>query len=249
MAKNTKYKTIIINGIVYNFVHIKKNINSFIMKVRNGQILVSTPFIYDEALLQEFIRKRIVKKTQHLENRYDLFSFQEGKEMIYLFGQKLGINKGLNYIREAERQKIHLVIQDEFKATTLLEQCKQNIRLQIKAPLNVSDGKVLKNLYKKFITRYYDLYLNEMNQIANKYEVKIKKMYFRDLSGAWGLCKSAIGEIVLSKSLIHYPYVIQHYVMVHEAAHLVEANHTKKFWKVVEKQCSNYQFLRRKLRW
>ena len=249
MNKKEKPKTIIVNGTVYKFIHIKKNINSFIMKVRNGQILVSTPFNYDAALLEQFISKRIVKKANHLENRYDTYTFQKNNVKIYLFGQKLDHENGINYIQERERKKIYLRIVNEYDAQTLLEQCEQDISLTIKVPVKTSDENIIKILYKRFLEKYYNLYLNEMNFIAKKYGVKIKKMHFRNLLGAWGLCKSVIGEIVLSKNLIHYPYVIQHYVMVHEIAHLVEPNHTKRFWKVVEQQCPNYQILRRKLRW
>ena len=184
MNKKEKPKTIIVNGTVYRFIHIKKNINSFIMKVRNGQILVSTPFNYDTALLEQFIAKRIVKKANHLENRYDTYTFQKNNAKIYLFGQKLDHENGINYIEERERKKIYLRIVNEYDAQTLLEQCEQDISLTIKVPVKASDENIIKILYKRFLEKYYNLYLNEMNFIAKKYGVKIEKMYFRNLLGA-----------------------------------------------------------------
>lgn len=48
----------------------------------------------------------------------------------------------------------------------------------------------------------------------------------------WGLC-SEEGVIRLSWRLVHVAPVLADYVVAHEVAHLVELNHSRRFWSVV----------------
>jgi hypothetical protein len=49
----------------------------------------------------------------------------------------------------------------------------------------------------------------------------------------WGVCMED-GRLRLSWRLVHLEPALADYVVAHEAAHLVELNHSKRFWKVVE---------------
>lgn len=49
----------------------------------------------------------------------------------------------------------------------------------------------------------------------------------------WGVC-TRDGRIRLSWRLVHLPPALADYVVAHEVAHLVELNHSARFWKVVE---------------
>jgi predicted metal-dependent hydrolase len=50
----------------------------------------------------------------------------------------------------------------------------------------------------------------------------------------WGSCNRK-GEIRLNWRLIHLPPRLAQYVVAHEVAHLVELNHSPRFWALVEK--------------
>lgn len=56
----------------------------------------------------------------------------------------------------------------------------------------------------------------------------------------FGSCSSR-GTLCFSLNLMQYPGVAIDYVVVHELAHLVELNHSKKFWSVVEKYIPDYK--------
>jgi predicted metal-dependent hydrolase len=49
----------------------------------------------------------------------------------------------------------------------------------------------------------------------------------------WGSCSTTTGDIRVSRALIDCPPWVLDYVLVHELAHLVEANHSPAFWAVV----------------
>ena len=63
----------------------------------------------------------------------------------------------------------------------------------------------------------------------------------------WGSCNEKTG-IRLSWRLIHAPQRLIDYVVVHELAHLVEMNHSARFWSVVERLYPEYRGARDELK-
>ena len=57
---------------------------------------------------------------------------------------------------------------------------------------------------------------------------------FRDTRSRWGSC-SAAGRLSFSWRLAMAPPEVQAYLAAHEAAHLVEMNHSPRFWALVER--------------
>jgi predicted metal-dependent hydrolase len=66
--------------------------------------------------------------------------------------------------------------------------------------------------------------------------VKIRRVSVRDQSSRWGSCSST-GVLSYSWRLILAPPFVLDYLAVHEVAHLVEMNHSRRFWRVVERVC------------
>jgi len=63
----------------------------------------------------------------------------------------------------------------------------------------------------------------------------------------WGSC-SRLSGIRLHWRLIHLDPVLADYVVAHEVAHLVEMNHSPRFWSLVEAIYPNWRAARRQLR-
>lgn len=49
----------------------------------------------------------------------------------------------------------------------------------------------------------------------------------------WGSCTPATGRVRISSQVAHFPTWVVEYVIVHELAHLLVANHSPAFWKLV----------------
>lgn len=62
----------------------------------------------------------------------------------------------------------------------------------------------------------------------------------------WGVCTQD-GRIRLSWRLVHVPPALSDYVVAHEVAHLVELNHSARFWKVVETLYPDFRAARHSL--
>jgi hypothetical protein len=63
----------------------------------------------------------------------------------------------------------------------------------------------------------------------------------------WGSC-AANGRIRLAWRLVHLAPRLADYVISHEVAHLVEPNHSRRFWTVVESMYPDFRDARRELR-
>lgn len=64
--------------------------------------------------------------------------------------------------------------------------------------------------------------------------------------GEWGSCNHK-GEILLNWRLVQLPPQLADYVVAHEVAHLVELNHSARFWAVVETLFPGHAAARRAL--
>ena len=62
----------------------------------------------------------------------------------------------------------------------------------------------------------------------------------------WGSC-NARGEIRLNWRLVQLPPTLAEYVVAHEVAHLIELNHSPRFWALVEQLMPGHVALRREL--
>lgn len=67
-----------------------------------------------------------------------------------------------------------------------------------------------------------------------------------DARSEWGSC-NARGEIRLNWRLVQLPPPLAEYVVAHEVAHIVELNHSARFWNVVESLLPGHAALRRQL--
>lgn len=70
--------------------------------------------------------------------------------------------------------------------------------------------------------------------------VRIKRVAVRDQSSRWGSC-STTGVLSFSWRLILAPRAVLYYLAAHEVAHLVEMNHSPRFWKVVRQLCPEHE--------
>jgi hypothetical protein len=71
---------------------------------------------------------------------------------------------------------------------------------------------------------------------AQKLGVALRRVSIRDQSSRWGSC-STTGVLSYSWRLILAPPFVLDYLAAHEVAHLVEMNHSPRFWRTVLRLC------------
>lgn len=80
--------------------------------------------------------------------------------------------------------------------------------------------------------------VEEMN--AQTFRQPIRSVNLKYNHSNWGSC-SRSGNVNLSTRLLFAPRAVQDYVILHELAHLIEMNHSDRFWALVERHMPNYQ--------
>ena len=79
--------------------------------------------------------------------------------------------------------------------------------------------------------------IEELNTLH--FQKDIKKVFLKYNQSNWGSC-SQKGNINISTRMLFAPQEVFDYICVHELAHLIEQNHSDKFWALVEKAMPNY---------
>lgn len=67
-----------------------------------------------------------------------------------------------------------------------------------------------------------------------------KSITLRDTTSRWGSCSTA-GALNFSWRIVLAPPDVLDYLAAHEVAHLVEMNHSDRFWAQVKKTCPGYE--------
>lgn len=70
--------------------------------------------------------------------------------------------------------------------------------------------------------------------------VRVRRVSVRDQASRWGSC-STTGVLSFSWRLILAPSLVLNYLAAHEVAHLVEMNHSVKFWRLVQRLCPDHE--------
>ena len=77
-------------------------------------------------------------------------------------------------------------------------------------------------------------------RFARDLGLAVRRVSVRDQSSRWGSC-STTGMLSFSWRLILAPSHVLEYLAAHEVAHLVEMNHSAKFWRLVQRICPDHE--------
>ena len=86
--------------------------------------------------------------------------------------------------------------------------------------------------------------------IFNKFKENIKSpiLKIRDMKTRWGVYNRLKHTITLNARLIEFDIEKIDYVIIHELSHILHFNHSKSFWNLVSKYCSNYKEIRKEMK-
>ena len=78
------------------------------------------------------------------------------------------------------------------------------------------------------------------DRYAKTLNVEPSSVTVKDYKSRWGSCSTS-GDITYNWRIIIAPHRIVDYVVIHELCHLVEHNHSDKYWKQVESLVPDYR--------
>lgn len=105
------------------------------------------------------------------------------------------------------------------------------------AQAGVRAGAFLKALARERLVAASDRYAAMIGR-------RVARVTLRDTRSRWGSC-AADGALMYSWRLVMAPPAVLDYVAAHEVAHMVEMNHSDRFWAVVERLYPGWQVQRK----
>ncbi len=103
-----------------------------------------------------------------------------------------------------------------------------------------------KDEYMKHREKALEIAVARVEYYKRIYDFVYNKINIKNQKTRWGSC-SKKGNLNLNYKIIFLPEAIRDYIIVHEICHLLEFNHTKRFWNLVQKGCPDYKDIKRKL--
>ena len=86
-----------------------------------------------------------------------------------------------------------------------------------------------------------------LEHFADRLDLAVPKLSLSSAHTRWGSC-SRHGGIRVNWRLIHLPAHLGDYVVAHEVAHLLEMNHSERFWRVVSSLYPEWKAARTELK-
>lgn len=183
-----------------------------------GELIVRAPKYVSNKYINEFIESKRVWIAKHKARVQE----QESYEKVYQDGEVFMI-LGDEYILKIQDNSRKIFISDK----------------SILFPRKYLDNskKHMMDFYKS-ITR--DYIINRANHLGHSLKLHAKNYRITSAEKRWGSCTSH-GTINFSYRLIMAePFAID-YVIIHELMHLVHMDHSKKFYKILEKSYPDYK--------
>jgi predicted metal-dependent hydrolase len=211
------------------FTNKAKNKNTYARLKEDKSISVSAPYhvkVNDIYPLLDRLIDKIEKKIDLELVKKDHF---DDLDTIYYLGQAYKINvintKGNEFIK----------LDNSF-----------NIYLK-----NINDKEKLNFLIKKFYLGQAEILLKQrfFNLLENFKHIEfIPILKIKRMTSKYGCCYYKRKEVVLSSLLMFYDIDCIDYVIIHELAHFIQPNHSKKFYYLIEQYIPNYKEYEKRLK-
>ncbi len=75
---------------------------------------------------------------------------------------------------------------------------------------------------------------------ADRLGVTVQQVTIRDQASRWGSCSTS-GALSFSWRLVLAPRYVLDYLAAHECAHMIEMNHSPRFWRLLNRICPNLE--------
>ena len=214
-------RVIIVDDLIVTIKYRRKMKNIYLKVEKNADVVVSapprTPNYIIKKLVQENIDEIKLRRTNILKNGHTVKNYVTG-EKHYVFGKELTLE-----VRLGDRNKVTL--------------SNDKLILSVKDKYQDREQIVTRELRKVVYNKCLE-FLNKYEKLMNVHveQLRIKKMKTR-----WGTCNIEAKRIWINYELVKYPVECLEHTIVHELTHLLETNHTPRFYTLLGKYYPNYR--------
>ena len=113
---------------------------------------------------------------------------------------------------------------------------------------SVLNPEAVHDILKRFLIRKAEtVFPQRLAELAETYGFSYRDVSVRFQRGRWGSCSGRRNISLNAQMLFLSPEEVR-YVMIHELCHTRQMNHSREFWREVEKCCPDFQRIRAELR-
>ncbi len=217
--------------ILYDLTRKKvKNINLRVKE--DGSVCVSAPNRVPLKFLDDFVKSRY----DFIVSARERFSNAEQKKITQEYSNSLSSGDKVSFIGKK------LVISVEYGEDEVFAEDERLVVRTFDTQNQDYIRKLLKNyFYNSTVTLFKALNDEISGLFYEKYGIKSVPIKIRKMKSRWGSCHVTDGFIVMNERLIHYPIEAAKYVFIHEYAHFIYADHSKRFYSVVAEFMPDYK--------
>lgn len=207
------------------------------------------------------IRASITKDGVNIRIPRHLSSYQKEKEIENL------IEWGRKKIEEKEHLgalKKFYTNESYIRTSSKIYRLQIEIRDSQKNFAKIKDNIIIFKIVKKYSQKEQQAYISkqlrkllakahekELQTLVHKlndhyFKKSLGKISFKYTKSRWGICNTKTHDIELCTKLLLAPRQVFEYVIIHELAHLIHADHSKRFWNVVKSVDPSYK---QKVKW
>lgn len=160
---------------------------------------------------EKWIKNKVAQAVGNLDKNRDIFDLKS----IFLLGKRVKID--FCDVKKPFLTENVLVLPEKVK----------------------NDEELTKKALKQFVTKFANELLPQATSFfAEKVGKCPAKVAISHQKSIWGSCNTK-KEIRLNAKIVMLPRQLMEYVIVHELCHMIEMNHSEKFWQYVDKFCNS----------
>ena len=179
-----------------------------------GEVVVRAP----KNLSMEQINKFLVDKEAWIKLKKEQIQLKNNQNKSITNYEKL-LKLGKEYIRE------------DMSGIKKIEWDSEKKRVYV--PSNLTQAEFVKKMSKEYIKMSKEILLDRVYYFAQLMSLSFNSISIMNNRTRWGTC-SKKGDLKFNWRLSMLRPESIDYLIIHELAHLIEFNHSKKFYKVVE---------------
>lgn len=221
---------VIIDGFQVVIVRTERKKTASI-KIKEGNVVITVP----KSMPQSEAKSLLLKKSNWINKQLSL-----QKQAATLTSRNYVEGEFFSYRGKPRYLSIHAT---RYPGQKILDD-----RILLSLTTDEFSQELIKELITQLFRESAEQHLKERTeQYAKKIAVQPSDIRIKQYKSRWGSC-SIRGQISYNWRIIMAPDPIIDYVVVHELCHLIEHNHSPRFWKLVEQFSPNYREHRNWLR-
>lgn len=199
-------------------------------------VVVRAPFWLPEFSIKNFVEER----SGWIINQLKKVNSKKVSPKIYKEGERhlfFGREYPLSILNEDKPTRTEV---------SLLEE-KISVKIYSGHAEDKKQSEIREGILRWYLEQGIGVITEKVNIYSEKLDVTYGRIELKKVSSIWGSC-SARNNLSFNRKLVMAPHEIVDYVVIHEVCHMLQRNHSSRFWSLVAKLDPNYRTHRKWLR-